>query len=1145
MSLAENPIHPVDRPCGNLPAGRLMPLLWALALLLALLLPGLAKAAPAAGPLGALQGTLAGGSASNQDRRNAIQAQLDAAASATKEADALAQELDRLRARARTPVPALPAPLSDEQLGGLFERWKERIPSNASQEVLERLLADERDAIAALKVGIEKSAADQANLVSQPGPGRLDLSILQQRAQENAEPVTAEPGEATDLTQARQTRRSAEHRRALLELALRQEEQSTIEARQRLLAAQLQAQRRELLERMPRAAWLTQRIAERSRQQLEQQVQEMELAAQHASTADPAIRDLAQRNAALAAQILKNSNELAQERKTLANDEYVRDQLSATLRDTQARLRLGGGSAAVGQWLWQQRVELSSGSTLQARHRAVQRQLAELRLTLFNSSKWRQNPGADTAAQPPADAADAGSAAAPEPAASPAIPGNAANASISAQQTALLARQVALTDQLQPVLLRRIAVLEQTDEALRAALRSGNELRQVLDKELLWFPSHRPMDRTWLSEWQALEQDIEGSSSPWKTARALAASIWNDPWAFGAVGLIVALLLGLRRYALRQLQSIAVRVGDFMRDHFGLSLLALGWSLLYTLPWSFAAAALGSLLQGPETVGTALEPLGATLVQLSDFIFVATLLNALFCPGGLALAHFGWPAGRVQMLRQMVRRAAWLIVPAELLGGLAFYSHDNHAISTWGRISILMLSLGLAWMAWLYFRRVMQQKRPGLHWGQIVSVVLMLMLSALAVGIVLGYVYTATEFIQALMASFVFLGAVEVVVNLLRRWLLLGERRLALNRLREAARLAQSGAGVDTGKAPTDEATQMALVTVGAQAHRLLGLLQQVLVVLTLVYAWLPVLPALLRSEGVVLWYTTNTGADGIAHAAPVSLMDALLGVMILLLTFSFARNLPGLLEVTLSASNRISSSARYTLATLARYAITIAGTVSAFTLLGLRWGQLQWMVAALTVGLGFGLQEIFANFVSGLILLVERPFRVGDVITIDTLTGTVTRIRTRATTVLDFDNKEIVIPNKTFITGQVTNWTLSDDVTRLVIDVPVAHGNDPAQVRDMLLGIAREHPQVLREPEPNCWFMALEGNGQRFELRAYVGKVEDRLPVRHDLNRRINDRLKAAGIAVAFPQLDLHVRNLPAQAAGNPAQQTPPQPAA
>ncbi len=227
-------------------------------------------------------------------------------------------------------------------------------------------------------------------------------------------------------------------------------------------------------------------------------------------------------------------------------------------------------------------------------------------------------------------------------------------------------------------------------------------------------------------------------------------------------------------------------------------------------------------------------------------------------------------------------------------------------------------------------------------------------------------------------------------------------------------------------------------------------------------------------------------------------------------------------------------------MATLARYGITIAGTVSALSLLGLRWSQLQWMAAALTVGLGFGLQEIFANFVSGLILLVERPFRVGDVITINQHTGTVTRIRTRATTVLDFDNQEIVIPNKTFITGQVTNWTLSDDVTRLIIDVSVAHGSDPAEVQRMLLAIAAEHPKVLREPEANCWFMALEGQGQKFELRVYVGAVDDRLPVRNDLNRSINARLKAAGIAVAFPQMDIHVRDLPpAPAAPQQAQGT------
>lgn len=1073
-----------------------------------MLLPLAAGAAlPQTGALGALQaGMGSNGSSANEERQTAIQTQRDAADAASKEADTFAQELDSLRAKVRAQAPAQPAVQNDEELADQLERWKERIPANASQEVLERLLAEEREAIAALKTGMEKTAADQVNLVSQSS--QVDLATLRQRVEQSAEPVTAEPGEPQALTQARQMRRSAEHRRAMLELALRQEEQSTIETRQRLLDAQLQSQRRELLERTPRVNWLNQLIAERSRQRLEQQARETaDTAAQlaQAGSADPALRELAQQNAVLAAQILDYTNRLAQERDTLTSDEYRRDQLATALRDTQARLRLGGSGAAVGQWLWKQWVALPTDTAVKARRKDLQRRLAELRLALFNSSEWRAR-----------------------------LNGSAVAASASAQRITLQNRQMVLVDQLQPVLLRRITVLEQTDEVLQSALRSSSELLKVMDKELLWFPSHRPMDRTWLGEWSATLKDNPSvpHASPWATLRALGASMLHAPWDYGAIAVIVALLLGLRRRASRQLHAIAQRVGNFAQDHFGLSLIALGWSLLYALPWSVATAGLGGLMQASETNG-ALEPLGRTLGQLSDFIFVATLLNALFRPGGLALAHFGWEPERVQALRQLVRRTTWLIVPTELLGGLAFFGHNDIAISTWGRLSILVMSLGLAWMTWRYLRRSALPGQQGFRWSQWLAALLLVLLAVVVAGIAMGYVYTATEVIQALLSSFVFLAAAEVVVSLLKRWLLLGERRLALRRLREAATQGPVVVATDAGKAaPPDEARQMALVTVSTQAHRLLGLLQQVLVALSLIYSWSQVLPALLRFEGVVLWYTTDTGADGVSHSAPVSLMDALLSLLILLLTFSLTRNLPGLMEVILSTSLRISNSARYTAATLARYVITIAGAISAFALLGLRWGQLQWMAAALTVGLGFGLQEIFANFVSGLILLVERPFRVGDVITINTLDGTVTRIRTRATTVLDFDNKEIVIPNKTFITGQVTNWTLSDDVTRLVIDIAVAHGNDPAQVRDMLLAIASEHPQVLRDPAPNCWFMALEGNGQKFELRAYVGAVGDRLQVRNDLNRHINERLAAAGIAIAFPQMDVHVRDLPPEPA-------------
>ncbi len=1063
-------------------------------------------------------------SSSGSDEERAIQAQREATTTAEQEADALAQSLERLRSRVQTPAAAPPAPLSDLELSQIQARWEERVPANASQEVLEKLLTDEREAIAALKSGIEKSAAEQANLVAQPGNGRTDLATLQQRVQETATPLAAEPGESSALTQARQLRRSAENRRARQELALRQEEQSTIETRQRQLDVQLQTQRRELLERTPRVAWLNQRIAERARQQLEQQVQQTQAAEHDAAEAPASVRELARQNSALAEQILAHNNRLVQERQDLASDEYRQSQLASALRDTQARLRLGG-SASVGQWLWKQRVALPTANTIQARRKATLRQLAELRLALFNASERRFNLNGTANV---GGGGDTGM-----------------TTRSGTQSTALWSKQAALIDQLQPLLLRRIAVLEQTDAALQSTLKSGSALRQVMDKELLWFPSHLAMGRAWLDEWRSVLRSPDGagleqgaSASPWNTARVLGDSMLRNLWTYAGIFAGVLLLLGLRRYALQKLQAIALRVDNFSQDHFGLTLMALGWSLLYALPWSFATAALGTLLQS-AAAPVALEPLGQALEQLSAFVFVVTLLNVLFRPCGLAVAHFGWPRERVQVLRQMVLRATWLIVPIDLLGGLAFFSHDDTAISTWGRMCLLVLTLGLAWMAFRYLRQSLLKQRPGLRWSQVVSVAVMLVLAVTLAGIGLGYVYTATEVIQALLSSFVFLAAAEVLVSLLRRWLLLGERRLALNRLRAAALQRQAanaaavadaatGTPATANSNATDEQSQMALVTVSTQAHRLLGLLQRVLVALSLVYAWSPVLPALLRFEGVVLWYTTNTEASGIARPAPVSLMDLLIGALILLMTFSLTRNLPGLVEVVFSSTRRVSSSDRYTMATLARYGITIAGTVSALSLLGLRWSQLQWMAAALTVGLGFGLQEIFANFVSGLILLVERPFRVGDVITINQHTGTVTRIRTRATTVLDFDNQEIVIPNKTFITGQVTNWTLSDDVTRLIIDVSVAHGSDPAEVQRMLLAIAAEHPKVLREPEANCWFMALEGQGQKFELRVYVGAVDDRLPVRNDLNRSINARLKAAGIAVAFPQMDIHVRDLP-----------------
>jgi potassium efflux system protein len=208
---------------------------------------------------------------------------------------------------------------------------------------------------------------------------------------------------------------------------------------------------------------------------------------------------------------------------------------------------------------------------------------------------------------------------------------------------------------------------------------------------------------------------------------------------------------------------------------------------------------------------------------------------------------------------------------------------------------------------------------------------------------------------------------------------------------------------------------------------------------------------------------------------------------------------------------------------------IVIVGLLSTCAALGIGWSKVQWLVAAVTFGLGFGLQEIFANFISGLIVLFERPMRVGDVVTVGEVSGVVTRIRMRATTITDWDRKELIVPNKEFITGRLVNWTLSDRVLRIVFRVGVAYGSDTRLVHRLLLKAAADHPSVLTDPPPQALFVAIGESTLMFELRVYVPGLEVYGDVQHALNSAIDTMFRAAGIEIAFPQCDVHVRSIDA----------------
>ena len=273
-------------------------------------------------------------------------------------------------------------------------------------------------------------------------------------------------------------------------------------------------------------------------------------------------------------------------------------------------------------------------------------------------------------------------------------------------------------------------------------------------------------------------------------------------------------------------------------------------------------------------------------------------------------------------------------------------------------------------------------------------------------------------------------------------------------------------------------------------------------------------------------WLSLETEKNsGIVMGAGL-ILSLLFALVSSVVAWALIRNLPGLLEVLLLSRLNLRQGASYAITTILNYVIIIVGAMTVFGSLGVSWDKLQWLAAALSVGLGFGLQEIFGNFVSGLIILFERPVRIGDTVTIGTFSGTVSKIRIRATTITDFDRKEVIIPNKAFVTERLINWSLSDTVTRVVIRLGVAYGSDLDKVKEVLLKAASEHPKVMHDPAPAVFFTTFGPSTLDHELRLYVRELRDRSYTVDELNRSIDRLCRENDINIAFNQLEVHLRN-------------------
>jgi small-conductance mechanosensitive channel len=255
-----------------------------------------------------------------------------------------------------------------------------------------------------------------------------------------------------------------------------------------------------------------------------------------------------------------------------------------------------------------------------------------------------------------------------------------------------------------------------------------------------------------------------------------------------------------------------------------------------------------------------------------------------------------------------------------------------------------------------------------------------------------------------------------------------------------------------------------------------------------------------------------------------ISLLTILSALVAMWVIFKIAKLVRFVLETDVMPRVELPRGVPGTISKITNYVILLIGFFVVVGMLGLDLGKIAIIAGALSVGIGFGLQNVVNNFVSGLILLFERPIKEGDSVELAEVSGVVEKIGMRASIVRTWQGADVIVPNANFISGAIINWTLHEEVRRIDIPIGVAYGTDPKRVLDLLLGVARAHPDVLGDPKPFAMLVRFGESSLDFELRAWAGG--DILRVGSELRVAVNRALREAGIEIPFPQRDLHLKS-------------------
>jgi potassium efflux system protein len=581
--------------------------------------------------------------------------------------------------------------------------------------------------------------------------------------------------------------------------------------------------------------------------------------------------------------------------------------------------------------------------------------------------------------------------------------------SLESKMQELVANRLDIMEKLKSGYDRIFKSIQDIEFAEQRLVNTSEDFGELLDRHLLWIRSSKPVS---IGDIQNLQVSLGWFFKPafWGQLFKDLGRSFHQKTAVWIIGLLIGLFLIVsRRWARRKLKDIAECVGQQVEDSFLLTIKALGLTVMLAAVWPFVLAFPAiqlTILRQTEPFSTGIA--GGLIYVTRPLIFMV-LFYTICRQNGLAQAHFQWP---VSARRTLKHNLGWLIPIVALtsffLGALATVAHFEYSDAL-AKLSLMIQAIAVSIFAArvLRFRggitSVLIEKHPQ-NWlcrlryiWYPLTILLPLFILYLAA---IGYYYSAFE-IRILARNTIMLLLVLIVFNdLALRMLKLAHRRIAIKKAIAKQELhlktaSNAEAAEDAGGEirPLMMETIVEMSEIDEQTRKLLKLVVFILALAGIWAIWEPLLPALGILQDIQFW-SYSTVVDGVTKTVPITLADISLAVIVAVTTIIAGRNLPGLLEVILLNRLPMDPGARYAYSTVCRYAITAIGIIFVFNKIGVRWGNLQWLVAALSVGLGFGLQEIVANFVCGLIVLFERPFRVGDTVTIGDINGTVSRIR-------------------------------------------------------------------------------------------------------------------------------------------------------